>query len=55
MMKAPVKRPKKSAYKVQVLDRAINILEFIGRQSNGEAGLPELSAAMKLHKLRPTA
>ena len=50
MMKGPVKRPKKSAYKVQVLDRAINILEFIGRQSSGEAGLPELSAAMKLHK-----
>jgi DNA-binding IclR family transcriptional regulator len=50
MMKSPVKRPKKPAYKVQVLDRAINILEFIGRQSSGEAGLPELSAAMKLHK-----
>jgi DNA-binding IclR family transcriptional regulator len=50
MMKRVVKHPKKPAYKVQVLDRAINILEFIGRQSNGEAGLPELSAAMKLHK-----
>jgi len=50
MMKRVVKRPKKPPYKVQVLDRAINILEFIGRQSNGEAGLPELSAAMKLHK-----
>ncbi len=49
-MKRAVKRPKKPAYKVQVLDRAINILEFIGRQNNGEAGLPELSAAMKLHK-----
>ncbi len=50
MMKRSVKRPKKPAYKVQVLDRAINILEFIGRQSSGEAALPELSAAMKLHK-----
>ena len=49
-MKRAVKRPKKPPYKVQVLDRAINILEFIGQQSNGEAGLPELSAAMKLHK-----
>ena len=50
MMKRAVKRPKKPPYKVQVLDRAINILEFIGKQSSGEAGLPELSAAMKLHK-----
>jgi IclR family KDG regulon transcriptional repressor len=50
MMKRAVKRPKKPPYKVQVLDRAINILEFIGKQSTGEAGLPELSAAMKLHK-----
>jgi DNA-binding IclR family transcriptional regulator len=50
MMKRAVTRPQKPAYKVQVLDRAINILEFIGRQSSGEAGLPELSAAMKLHK-----
>jgi IclR family transcriptional regulator, KDG regulon repressor len=49
-MKPVVKRPKKPPYKVQVLDRAINILEFIGKQTNGEAGLPELSAAMKLHK-----
>lgn len=49
MMKRTVK-PKKPPYKVQVLDRAINILEFIGRQNTGEAGLPELSAAMKLHK-----
>jgi len=50
MMKPAVKRPKKPPYKVQVLDRAINILEFIGKQSTGEAALPELSAAMKLHK-----
>lgn len=50
MMKSAVKRPKKPAYKVQVLDRAINILEFVARQSGGEAGLPELAAAMKLHK-----
>jgi DNA-binding IclR family transcriptional regulator len=50
MMKRAVKRPKKPPYQVQVLDRAINILEFIGKQNNGEAGLPELSAAMKLHK-----
>lgn len=50
MMKTAVKRPKKPAYKVQVLDRAINILEFIAKQGGGEAGLPELSAAMKLHK-----
>jgi IclR family transcriptional regulator, KDG regulon repressor len=50
MMKRAAKRPKKPAYKVQVLDRAVNILEFIGSQSSGEAGLPELSAAMKLHK-----
>jgi IclR family transcriptional regulator, KDG regulon repressor len=50
MMKRTVKQPKKSPYKVQVLDRAINILEFIGKQNTGEAGLPELSAAMKLHK-----
>lgn len=50
-MKRVVKRAKKSSpYKVQVLDRAINILEFIGRQRNGEAGLPELSVAMHLHK-----
>ncbi len=49
-MKRAAKRPKKPPYKVQVLDRAINILEFIGRQSSGEAALPELSAAMKLHK-----
>ena len=49
-MKRAVKRPKKPPYKVQVLDRAINILEFIGQQSSGEAALPELSAAMKLHK-----
>lgn len=41
---------KRPPYKVQVLDRAINILEFIGQQNNGEAGLPELAAAMKLHK-----
>ena len=45
-----IKRSKKSPYKVQVLDRAINILEFISQQSTGETGLPELSAAMKLHK-----
>lgn len=50
MMKRAVKRPKKPAYKVQVLDRAVNILEFIATQGGGEAGLPELSAAMKLHK-----
>ena len=50
MMKPAQKRPKKAPYKVQVLDRAINILEFIGRQTSGEAALPELSAAMKLHK-----
>jgi len=50
IMKRAAKRPKKPPYKVQVLDRAINILEFIGRQSSGEAALPELSAAMKLHK-----
>jgi DNA-binding IclR family transcriptional regulator len=50
MMKRAAKRPKKPPYKVQVLDRAVNILEFIGRQKTGEAGLPELSAAMKLHK-----
>ena len=50
MMKRAAKRPKKPPYKVQVLDRAINILEFIGKQSSGEAALPELSAAMKLHK-----
>ena len=50
MMKRVVKRPKKPVYKVQVLDRAINILEFIANQGGGEAGLPELSAAMKLHK-----
>lgn len=50
MMKRAVKRAKKPPYKVQVLDRAVNILEFIGGQSSGEAGLPELSAAMKLHK-----
>jgi IclR family transcriptional regulator, KDG regulon repressor len=50
MMKRAAKPPKKPPYKVQVLDRAINILEFIGRQSSGEAALPELSAAMKLHK-----
>lgn len=50
MMKRAVKRPKKPAYKVQVLDRAINILEFVAKNGGGEAGLPELSAAMKLHK-----
>lgn len=50
MMKRTVKRPKKPPYKVQVLDRAINIIEFIGQQSTGEAGLRELSVAMKLHK-----
>ena len=50
MMTRAVKRPKKPPYQVQVLDRAINILEFIGQQSTGEAGLAELSAAMKLHK-----
>jgi DNA-binding IclR family transcriptional regulator len=50
MMKRVAKQPKKPIYKVQVLDRAINILEYIGRQGIGEAGLPELSAAMKLHK-----
>ena len=49
-MKRAVQRPKKPAYKVQVLDRAINILEFVASQGAGEAGLPELSAAMKLHK-----
>lgn len=49
-MKDAVKGPKKPAYKVQVLDRAINILEFISQQGTGEAGLPELSAAMGLHK-----
>jgi hypothetical protein len=37
MMKRTVKRPKKPPYKVQVLDRAINIIEFIGQQSTGEA------------------
>jgi len=50
MMKRTAKRPKKPPYKVQVLDRAINIIEFIGQQSTGEAGLRELSLAMKLHK-----
>jgi IclR family transcriptional regulator, KDG regulon repressor len=49
-MKRAGKLPKKAPYKVQVLDRAINILEFIGKQGSGEAALPELSAAMKLHK-----
>ena len=49
-MKSAVKKSKRPAYKVQVLDRAINILEFISRQGGGEAGLPELAAAMKLHK-----
>ncbi len=50
MMKRASRQSKRPPYKVQVLDRAINILEFIGRQSNGEAALPELSSAMKLHK-----
>jgi DNA-binding IclR family transcriptional regulator len=50
MMKRAVKRPKKPPYKVQVLERAINIIEFIGRQGSGEVGLRELSTAMKLHK-----
>ncbi|HTV03756.1 MAG TPA: IclR family transcriptional regulator [Acidobacteriaceae bacterium] len=50
MMKRAAKPVKRPPYKVQVLDRAINILEFIGQQGSGEAGLPELSAAMKLHK-----
>jgi IclR family transcriptional regulator, KDG regulon repressor len=50
MMKRAATRPKKAPYKVQVLDRAMNILEFIGQQSSGEAALPELAAAMKLHK-----
>lgn len=50
IVKRAVKQPKKQPYKVQVLDRAINILEFISQQGTGEAGLPELSAAMKLHK-----
>ena len=50
MMKSAVNRLKKPTYKVQVLDRAINILEFVARQAGGEAGLPELAAAMKLHK-----
>jgi IclR family KDG regulon transcriptional repressor len=49
-VKDAVKRPKKPTYKVQVLDRAINILEFISQQGTGEAGLPELSVAMGLHK-----
>jgi IclR family transcriptional regulator, KDG regulon repressor len=49
-MRRAGKKPKKLPYKVQVLDRAINILEFIGKQDTGEAALPELSAAMKLHK-----
>lgn len=49
-MKSAVKNPSRPAYKVQVLDRAINMLEFLARQSGGEAGLPELAAAMKLHK-----
>jgi len=49
-MKRASRQSKRPPYKVQVLDRAINILEFIGRQSNGEAALPELSSAMKLHK-----
>jgi IclR helix-turn-helix domain len=50
VMKRTAKRPKRPPYKVQVLDRAINIIEFIGQQSTGEAGLSELSLAMKLHK-----
>lgn len=50
MLKSAAKRPKKPAYKVQVLDRAVNILEFISRQNDGEAGLPELAAALNLHK-----
>lgn len=50
MMKRLEKRPKKAPYRVQVLDRAINILDFIARQNSGEVALPELSAAMKLHK-----
>jgi DNA-binding IclR family transcriptional regulator len=49
-MKAAVKHPKKPPYKVQVLDRAINILEFISQQGTREAALPELCAAMGLHK-----
>lgn len=49
-MKRASRQSKRPPYKVQVLDRAINILEFIGRQSSGEAALPELSSAMKLHK-----
>jgi hypothetical protein len=49
-MKRAMKQPKKPPYKVQVLDRALNILEFIGKQGNGETGLPELSVAIKLHK-----
>jgi DNA-binding IclR family transcriptional regulator len=50
MMKRAAKRVKKPIYRVQVLDRAINILEFIGQHGSGEVALPELSAAMKLHK-----
>lgn len=49
-MKGAAKRAAKSPYKVQVLDRAVHILEFIGKQRTGDAGLPELSAAMRLHK-----
>ena len=49
-MKRAAKRAAKSPYKIQVLDRAVHILEFIGKQRNGEAGLPELATAMHLHK-----
>jgi IclR family transcriptional regulator, KDG regulon repressor len=50
MMKRVANKSKKAPYKVQVLDRAINILEFVASQTSGDAGLPELAAAMKLHK-----
>ena len=46
-----VARPRSSAapYRVQVLDRALAILDVLGsRQGNGS--LPELCAALKLHK-----
>lgn len=48
-MKAQSGKAKKSSYRIQVLDRALAILDVLGSQQN-ESSLAELSATVELHK-----
>jgi DNA-binding IclR family transcriptional regulator len=49
MARVPQYKTKASPYKVQVLDRALEILRVLGERQN-DCGLSELCAELKLHK-----